>query len=293
MDNKMHDLREWSFQSPGLSTKHRPRGTRSAKIVGAANGELCVPAGFLLAVVRSAMLGVAFLLLDTPASGATLGDTGLTLTSIVNGATEYSARGLSQSEESPATQAIFDLATRSGVYIGTFTSTAKYQGLDYTMENDGYIGYRIKIGQFSADSQILYANFSSYSRPLRASRLDYSESRTELTYDLNPVRLAFAFWYSPNFSGHSGAAYYFEGGADVNLPNQFKFSARVGHEQLAIPSNFGFPDWVNWNISFGHPIYGPLVGSIGLVGTNISRQDCAGGQNLCQNRLLVLLTAKF
>src|SRR6202521_3526108 len=273
---KLHDLCERSFQSSGLSTKHRPR----AHSRNTGN-------------VRRAMLAVAFLLLGTPASGATLGDTGLTLTSIFIGGTEYSARGISQSEESPAIQAIFDLATSSGVYIGTFTGTDKFRGFDDKMENDGYIGYRFKIGQFSADSQLFYANFSSYRQPLRSSRQDYPESRTNVTYDLNPVRLAFAFFYSPNFAGHSGAGYYFEGGADVDLPAQFEFSARVGHQQLAIPANFGFPDWMNWNISIGHPIYGPLVGSIGLIGTNISRQDCAGGQSLCQNRLVVLLTAKF
>jgi hypothetical protein len=55
----MQDLREWSFQSSGLSTKHRPRTHSRNK-----------------GNVRCATLAVAFPLLDTPASGATLGDTG-------------------------------------------------------------------------------------------------------------------------------------------------------------------------------------------------------------------------
>lgn len=83
-----------------------------------------------------------------------------TATSNIGLATQYVFRGVSYSQERAAVQGGFDLAHRSGAYVGIWGSSVSSEALNgATAEIDLYGGYVMPVGEASVDIGLLQFHF--------------------------------------------------------------------------------------------------------------------------------------
>ena len=207
--------------------------------------------------------------------------------------TQYRARGISQTENRPAVLAILDVPLTSNIYVGAFFSNVSIEGLNPEAEFDYRAGYRLTKGKLSASFEAVYVDYLEYDVPSGAASIRYFELRNGLRYDASPVTLSVSFWHSPDFAGRSGRSYYVEAGAEYRSPSGFTFSGVVGHDWVERNDLFGFPDWLNWNLSVSHPVGRKVIATLGIVGTDIPRAECVGGQDICSSRIVASLSRKF
>ena len=206
---------------------------------------------------------------------------------------QYRAKGLSQTQNRPAVLMVLDVASSSGFYVGGFIANVKLAGIDTRAEINYQAGYRFKRGRFSADTRALFVDYPDYGKLPNGRRINYFEVRSVVRYDAKPAALALSYWFSPNFVGESGKSHYVEGSAAYTTESDFTVSALAGRNWIEKPERFGFPTWWNWSLTVSHPLPAKLVGSVGVIGTDIARRECGGGQNICSTRLFGSVSHRF
>ena len=208
-------------------------------------------------------------------------------------ASQYRAKGLSQTQNRPAVLMVLDVASSSGFYVGGFIANVSLAGLDAPAEINYQVGYRFKRGRLSADTRALLVDYPDYGRLPNGRRINYFEVRSVAKYDAKPLALALSYWFAPNFSGESGRSHYLEGVAAYTAGSAFTISALAGRNWIEKPERLGFPSWWNWNVTVSRPIAGKVVGAIGVIGTDIPRYACGGGQDICSTRIFASLSRAF
>ena len=131
--------------------------------------------------------------------------------------TDYTFRGVSQTDESPAIQGGLDLSSGS-FYLGTWASNINFGTGDTNLELDVYGGYKFAAGPVAFDVGIIGYLYPSASDD--AAELDYWEGYIKPSIALSDqVTLGGAIYYSPEFTGETGDGWYYEvNGAFVVKP---------------------------------------------------------------------------
>lgn len=201
---------------------------------------------------------------------------------------EYSFRGLAQSDEHPAVQGSIDWSHDSGFYAGIWGSNVDFNdGDEASVETDLYAGYSGEINGFAYDIGALY-----YMYPGADSDLDYDywEGAFSLGYDFDVVSVSAAINYSPDNFASTGDATYVAGYVDVPLPFlpfDTKLSGNVGHQWIDDNDDFGVPDYMDWGIGLSSNIEGFDVG-LKYIDTDLDEpEDCADG---CAERVILSIS---
>ena len=149
-------------------------------------------------------------------------------------------RGISQTDEKPAIQGGFDYAHSSGLHAGVWASNVDFQdGDEATVEIDYTVGFGSKLGSnFDWDLTFLY-----YTYPGAANSLDYDywELAPTASYDFGVAKANAGIYYSNDFFGGTGTAFYYTVGVDVPLPAGFGIGASFGHQDIDKATNYN--DW--------------------------------------------------
>ena len=170
---------------------------------------------------------------------------------------EYYFRGVSQTDDAPATQGGFDWSASTdkesgiGVYLGVWGSNVDFNeagGTDgATVEVDWYGGLTSSIGGtgIGLDVGVIY-----YSYPGAASNLDYDfwEGQIALSYDLGLAAATASLNYSPDNFGGSDEAFYPKLGIDVPVGKDLTLSVHVAKQYIEDNGTFGLPDYVDYGI---------------------------------------------
>jgi uncharacterized protein (TIGR02001 family) len=194
---------------------------------------------------------------------------------------EYSFRGLSQSDEGPAVQGSIDWAHDSGFYAGIWGSNVEFE--DASLETDIFAGYGGELNGFTYDLGGIY-----YAYPGANSDLDYDywEAALALGYDFDMAAVSAAVNYSPDFFASSGDAVYLASYLDVPLeflPFETALNASVGHQWVDDNDAYGVEDYTDWGIGLTSNIEGFDV-SIRYIDTDLDEtEDCADG---CEERVI-------
>jgi uncharacterized protein (TIGR02001 family) len=206
---------------------------------------------------------------------------------------EYSFRGIAQSDENPAVQGGFDVTHGSGLYAGVWGSNVDFNdGDEANLEIDIYGGYS---GSFKGLSYDIGA--IGYIYPGADSSLDYDfyEVSFALGYDFDVVSTSASVNYSPEFFGDSGDALYYSLNADVPLPSDFSLSGHVGYQTIDDEAAFfGTTDpessYLDWSIGVNYAIAGFDL-SLQYVDTDLDEPDeCADG---CEERIIFGISRSF
>ncbi len=226
-----------------------------------------------------------------PAAPALANDS-IELSGNVGFVSQYSFRGIAQSDESVALQGGFDVAHTSGIYAGMWGSNIDFNSTDNAdLEVDLYGGYS---GDFKGISYDIGAIYYAYPGADSGTNYNFWEAAVALGYDFGAFSASASINHSPNFFGDSGDAQYYALGVDVPLPKDITFSAHVGHQDIDNNTRFGVDDYTDWSLGFGYTFKNFDL-SATYVDTNLGDNasvagDCADG---CDSRVIFGISRSF
>jgi uncharacterized protein (TIGR02001 family) len=201
---------------------------------------------------------------------------------------EYSFRGIAQSDEHPAIQGGFDLAHSTGIYAGVWGSNVDFNDSDEaSSEFDLYAGYSNSYEGIGYDIGAIY-----YAYPGADSSLNYDfwEVSLGLGYDFDYFSAGITFNHSPEYFGDSGDAQYYALAVDVPLPQDFTLSGHVGYQEIDDNAAFGVPDYTDWSLGLGYTLAGFDL-SVSYVDTDLDEpRECADG---CAERVIFGISRSF
>jgi len=168
---------------------------------------------------------------------------------------DYLFRGLSQTSGDAAAQGGADV-TMGMFYAGTWLSnvdfgpTANDPSNKTSIEYDLYAGVRPVLGPVNLDLGVVRYG---YTDSPKAAHYDYWEGKILASHAMGPATLGAAFYYSPEFFGKTGDAFYYEVNAAYTLGSKATLSGAVGYQDLE-KSKAGISSYTTWNAGVGYPI---------------------------------------
>lgn len=195
---------------------------------------------------------------------------------------DYVFRGLSQTSGNPAVQGGVDY-THGIFYAGTWASNVDFDelGAGSGIELDLYGGVRPTVGPVNLDLGVIgyfYPGVTDIQGgPYGEGELDYVEAYAKAT--IAPTEhstLGAAIYYSPEFSGETGQAYYVEANGSYAISDHVSLSGAVGYQSIddvsgVFPGSFS-DAYTTWNVGASYTTHGFTL-DLRYVGTDIDESD--------------------
>jgi uncharacterized protein (TIGR02001 family) len=214
-----------------------------------------------------------------------------TLSANIAFTSDYIFRGFSQTLNKPAVQGGLDWDSGMGIYVGTWGSNIDF-GADGSMEWDVYGGYKGAIDKFSYDLGVI-----GYLYPGSPSSANYMEAKVALGYDFGFAALSGGFYYSPDWTGNLGHAYYINGGLTVPIPGVegLSVSGAIGREYYDNPA---LVDTTDYNLGASYTLPWFTV-DVRWYDTNLPKSACTvttltgATHTVCDSRAVVSVKRTF
>jgi uncharacterized protein (TIGR02001 family) len=184
--------------------------------------------------------------------------------------TDYTFRGVSQTNEGPAVQGGFDYSY-DNFYAGAWASNIDFGLADGSLELDLYGGVKLAAGPVGLDFGVIGYLYPNASDDL--AELDYYEGYAKATIaPTEKTSLTAAVFVSPEFTGETGTGVYAELAGSIAATDALSFSGGVGYQQ-AEDADFDLgpsveDNYTTWNVGGTVAAYG-FSFDLRYVGTNI------------------------
>jgi uncharacterized protein (TIGR02001 family) len=173
-------------------------------------------------------------------------------------ATDYTFRGVSQTNNGPAIQGGFDYSYDK-FYSGVWASNIDFGLADGSTEVDLYAGFKPTLGPVTLDLGAIgyfYPNASD-----NAAELDYGEVYAKGSIaPAEGLSLGAAVFYSPEFTGETGQGLYGEANGSYAFNESFSVSGAYGYQQADKadfkPTTGKQDNYSTWNIGGTYSAYG-------------------------------------
>lgn len=212
-------------------------------------------------------------------------------------ASDYVFRGISNTDEDPAIQGSFDYEHELGFYAGVWASNVKFRENadaaaadtvdEASIEIDYYLGFSSAFGNgITWDMRAL-----SYTYPGAQAGLEYGYwellAAVGHTYEHAPYipEVGVEVYYSPEYFGKIGAAYYAAATLNLSLPHEFGLGFSLGRQWF---DNQASIDYSDWKVELSKTIAGIEIAAA-YTDTSLSRQEC-GDVDLCEGRAVFSIT---
>jgi uncharacterized protein (TIGR02001 family) len=170
-------------------------------------------------------------------------------------ATDYTFRGISQTNESPAISGGFD-ATSDIFYAGVWGSTIDFAANDAELEIDLYAGVKPVVGPVTFDLGVIgyfYPDASNEGGPGGTGEADYIELKAGASIaPAEGFSIGGNLWYSPEFTldPTEGDGLFIEGYAAYTVSDMFSFSGGVGNQSVDNANYYGVGEdsYTTWNL---------------------------------------------
>jgi uncharacterized protein (TIGR02001 family) len=197
---------------------------------------------------------------------------------------DYVYRGISQTDEEATIQGGFDWVAENGIYAGIWASNIAFDGY---IEMDYYIGYG---GSFNEDVEF-DVGLLHYDYPNQASgHADYNFEEVYGSVSYKGVKLGLAV--SNDFFGESDSAQYVYIEYELELPNDFGLAFHYGSQDIDDNAAFGAPDYADYSVGVSKSVVGFDLG-LTWFDTDLSSDECFGGTDLCDSRVVFALSKKL
>ena len=231
---------------------------------------------------------------------------GGTFTATFAFATDYSYRGISQTQRQVAVQPAFTYETPTvsetvpvSAYVGAWGSNVYFGNTNPTIaEVDLIAGLRLKALNDKLTGNLGYIRYNYLGAPSDLF-YDFNELGLVLGYDFGVAQIQGAVRYSPNFFANSGAAWYKWGQVTVPIPYTFnenfafKIYGAVGNQYVERFTNYGIGNnnYWDWQIGFTATVYGVDL-TIAYIDTNLDVPFCGNTMN-CDARAVFTISKTF
>jgi len=187
-------------------------------------------------------------------------------------ATDYMFRGVSQTNEKAQAFAGVDLSYNM-FYAGAWTSNVDFSNAGDTstsQEVDLYAGVKPTLGPINLDLGGIYYGYLD--QPT-GSPVDYWEFYGKASHAFGPLTVGAAAFWSPEFTGKTGDAWYFEGNAAYAVNDKLSFSGALGHQSIDLAS-----DYTTWNLGVSYMPVSNVTLDVRYHDTDIKGFDAAKGR---------------
>lgn len=168
--------------------------------------------------------------------------------------TDYTFRGISQTNEGPAVQGGFDYGYGL-FYAGAWGSNIDFGLDDGSLELDLYAGVKPTVGPLALDFGVigyLYPNAAD-----DGAELDYIEGYAKASTNLTEAfTLGGAVYVSPEFTGEVGTGVYGEVNGALKVSDLLSFSGAVGYQKVDENVFEGDDNYTTWNLGGTVSAYG-------------------------------------
>jgi uncharacterized protein (TIGR02001 family) len=220
---------------------------------------------------------------------------------------DYTFRGISQTDSGPAIQGTIDYAymfrDEIGVYAGIFGSNVDFDetsgpGVNRaSAEFDLYGGVKGTISGVTWQLGTIYYAYPS-AHPSSDFDYDYQEIVVKLGYDFDFMAITAGVNYAWDYFSETGTGVYWN--ADVTVPLPFlpletKALAHIGHQSIEDNARFGAPDYTDWMLGISTTYKGFTL-TAAYVDTSINKGECFAGTgltNTCKARGVLTLSKTF
>jgi uncharacterized protein (TIGR02001 family) len=220
--------------------------------------------------------------------------------------TDYSYRGISQTQRQVAVQPAFGYETAPvsekvplSAYVGAWGSSIYFPNTPAWAEIDLNAGLRLKPMEGKLTVDLGYTRYNYLGAPGDLF-FDFNEFSLVVGYDFGVAQVSGAVRYSPNFFANSGVAWYKWGQVAVPLSfinfNEnvtFKVFGTVGNQYVERFANYGigYNNYWDWQIGIGATVYGFDL-SVAYVDTNLDSPNCGNTMN-CDARAIFTISKTF
>ena len=235
------------------------------------------------------------------------GPFGGSFTATFAAATDYSYRGISQTQRQVAVQPSVTYETPSiggenaalSAYVGAWGSNVYFGNTNPTIaEIDLIAGLRLKALNEKLTGDLGYIRYNYLGAPADLF-YDFNEYGLVLGYDFGVVQVQGALRYSPNFFANSGNAWYKWGQVTVPIPYTFnenfafKLYGAIGNQYVERFTNYGIGNnnYWDWQIGFTATVYGVDL-TIAYIDTNLDVPNCGATMN-CDARAVFTISKTF
>lgn len=181
----------------------------------------------------------------------------LNLSASLSAATDYTWRGVSQSDNHAAVFATVS-AGYKGFYLGAGTENVDFLGIN--QEYDLWGGYVLDLHAVKID-----AGFVRYGYVDAPIDIDTLEGKLGLTVPVGKGSVTAAGYYTGNYFGSSNPAVYTELSASYPLVDKFSLSAAVGHQQISHSSG----DYTTWNAGLTYQVLPGASATVRYIDTDL------------------------
>lgn len=214
--------------------------------------------------------------------------------------TDYTFRGISQTDENPAIQGGFDGSYSLNVvdlYAGVWASNVDFNdGDEASTEFDFYGGFTGKM-PFAEDLTwnlgVIYFMYPGADSDLN---YDFIEGYVGLGYAFSQMALTpeigVKVSYTDDYFAGSGEGIYVDGVGSLSLPYDFGLGFHYGYQSIDEEDAFGTPSYSDWSLSLSKEVLG-LDLSIAYVDTDIEKDECFAGTSLCEARAVFTVSKSF
>jgi uncharacterized protein (TIGR02001 family) len=222
-------------------------------------------------------------------------------------ATDYSYRGISQTQRQVAFQPFLTYETPSvasetasaSAYLGAWASNVYFPNTNTAAEVDIIAGVR---GKTLGDKLTFDLGYIRYNYPGSDNALmfGFNEIGLVVGYDFGAVAVSGAVRYSPNFFANSGNAWYKWAQVVVPLPfiqiNEnvtFKLFGTIGNQSVERYVNYGIPNdnYWDWQLGATATVWGVDL-TLAYTDTNIDVAGCLNTYN-CAARVVFSISKTF
>lgn len=195
---------------------------------------------------------------------------------------DYVFRGISQTGGNPAVQGGADY-THGPFYVGAWASNIDFEelGAGSGIELDLYGGVRHNVGPVTLDAGVI-GYFYPGVRDIQAGggvegELDYFEGYLKATASPTDAwSVGAAIYYSPEFSGETGSAYYAEANTAYAVNDAISLSGAIGLQSIddvsgVFPGSYS-DEYVTWNAGATYTAHGFAI-DLRYAGADIEASD--------------------
>ena len=185
---------------------------------------------------------------------------------------DYTFRGVSQTEEHPAIQGSFDWSHEKGYYVGVWASNVNFN--DNSQSNTEFDIYAGVAREYFGITFDVGAYFYTYPGANEDLEYDYFEYKLALSKEFSLMAMSGTVFYSPENTGGSGNATYISYDADIPLVSNLGLTAHIGYQWLTDETVATRPDYTDWSLGLGYSTNGFDL-SVTYVDTGLSNTECA------------------
>lgn len=217
----------------------------------------------------------------------------------------YRFRGQSQSDRGAAIQGWVQYDHSSGFFANVWASNIDFNDAgavttdDTNVEVDLTVGYNHSFSeQLSGGIKAVYYWYADADYLPGSNDYDYFEAIASLGYDFGPAAVSGELAWSPDYFAESGDAVSLKGGVSVPILEKFAFmgalsaSGNIGYQWIDDNTTFGTSDYLYYDVGLSAE-WEIFVIDLRWVGTDLSKVQCFGGSDLCEDGVVLSLTANL